>query len=314
MTNLISMSEFQRFVEEVAGRQRVHLAMQGRLDGSSLSVPITVLRGPQPGPTMVLVSGQHGNEWNGPWILRQLAASLDPADLLGTVIAIPIANTLAFNEGMRVSSVDRVDMNRTYLGGVSRKPTEYLAEGLWKTIFSKADYLIDIHSGGPGVYLPFTATPGGKHLDLARSLNLPFIHTPEPGKNGFLVNACQENGIAALLIEVGGGHSLDREHHRPVQEGLVNLMRRVGTYSGSPTAGGDPRIFTEKTIVPAPAAGFFLSQVQLGQELVQGDMLGEIFPVLGDDALQITTPRAGVVLYLRRAPLLSEKASLVHLV
>lgn len=310
----LHINELDPFAVEAAGRQRLQLMIRQLSDGSYLTMPAVVLSDGRDSPRMVLVSGQHGNEWNGPWILHQLANLLDPDDVQGTLVILPIANPLAFYEGQRVSAIDSIDLNRTYGGGRPRKPTEHLGALLWQSMFARTDFLIDLHSGGPGEYLPFAATPDGKDLDLARALNLRFVQTPGQAKVGFLVNACQQVGVHAVLIEVGGGRSLDRHHHAMVVEGLTNAMRSVGILAGDPAPRPKPYVFTRKDIVPAPCSGFFEPAVELGQHIQRGDLVGAITPLLAETGTDVVSPRDGIVLYLRREPAVGEQDSLVHLV
>lgn len=311
----LHINDLDPFAVQAAGRQRLQLLVRQLSDGAYLTMPAVVLSDGRESPRMVLVSGQHGNEWNGPWILHRLANMLDPDEIRGTLVILPVANPLAFYEGRRVSALDSIDLNRTYRGGRPRKPTEHLGALLWRSVFSRTDYLVDVHSGGPGEYLPFTATPDGKDLDLARALNLRFIHLPRRTKAGFLVHACQEAGVRALLIEVGGGHSLDWIYHQEVIDGLVNGMRTVGMLAGDPVRGPEPYVFDHKEIVPAPCAGFFEPAVELlGRRVRQGDSLGTITPILAESGVDVPTPRGGIVLYLRRALSVGEQDSLVHVV
>jgi predicted deacylase len=239
---------------------------------------------------------------------------LNPEEVRGTIVILPIANPMAFNEGRRASLVDSIDLNRTYGGRAPRKPTEHLGAILWDSVFSRADYLIDLHSGGPGEYLPFASAVNGKELALARTLNLRYIHTPLRTKSGFLVDTCQQAGIRALLVEVGGGRSLDTHYHAAVIDGLTNFMRTVGMLEGEPAPGPEPYIFGRKDIVPAPCAGFFHPVVQLGQCVQQGDPLGVITALLSEESVEIPSPREGIVLYLRKEPVIGEQDSLAHIV
>ncbi len=313
-TRHLHISDLDPYAVTAAGRQRLQLVVRQLSDGSFLTMPAVVLSDGRDSPRMVLVAGQHGDEWNGPWILHRLTNLLNPDEVRGTLVILPIANPLAFNEGRRVSAVDSIDLNRSYGGGRPRKPTEHLGALLWKSVFSRADYLIDVHSGGPGEYLPFAATPNGKDLDLAQALNLRFIHLPGQTKAGFLVNACQQAGVRAVLIEVGGGRSLDMQYHQAVVDGLVNAMRTVGILPGEPVCGPDPHVFHEKYIISAPRAGFFEPAVELGQRVQEGQRLGVITPILAEKGFEVTSPRSGIVLYLRRQPSVGEQDSLVHIV
>ncbi|MGD8997682.1 MAG: succinylglutamate desuccinylase/aspartoacylase family protein [Anaerolineae bacterium] len=310
----LPIDELGDFAERAIGCQRRHLMVRQLRDGSFLTVPAAVISDGRDGPWLVLVSGQHGNEWNGPWILHRLTHSLNPEQVSGTIVILPIANPMAFNEGRRASLVDSIDLNRTYGGRPPRKPTEHLGAILWDSVFSRADYLIDLHSGGPGEYLPFASAVNGKELALARTLNLPYIHTPQRTKSGFLVDTCQQIGIRAIMVEVGGGHSLDTQYHPAVLDGLANFMRAVGILEGEPVPGPEPYVFGSKAIVSAPCAGFFQPGVELGQHVQEGDPLGYVTALLSEVRVEILSPRAGTVLYLRKEPVIGEQDSLAHIV
>lgn len=316
-TEWLPIDELGDFAATAIGCQRRQLMVRQLRDGSFLTVPAAVISNGhdgRDGPRLVLVAGQHGNEWNGPWILHRLTHRLNPEQVHGTIVILPIANPLAFNEGRRVSLVDSIDLNRTYGGRRPRKPTEYLGAILWDSFFSRADYLIDLHSGGPGEYLPFASAVNGKELALARALNLRYIHTPQRTKSGFLVDTCQLSDIRAILIEVGGGRSLDVQYHRAVLDGLSNFMRAVGMLEGEAIPGPEPYVFERKDIVSSPCAGFFRPAVELGQRIEAGERLGTITPLLSENDVEITSPREGIVLYLRKEPLVGEQDSLAHLV
>jgi predicted deacylase len=310
----ISIQELDTFATNASGKQILRIEVRQLGDGSYLSMPAVVISDGSHSPRMVLVSGQHGDEWNGPWILHQLTAMVKPDQVRGTLVILPLANPLAFNERSRVAALDGIDLNRTYGSDHPRKPTEHLGMILWELIFSKTDYLIDLHSAGPGVYLPFSATPNRKDLEFARALNLAYIHTPNTTKTDFLVDACQRSGIRAVLIEVGGGRALDHQYHQTVTDGLLNVMKEVGILAGDPTKGTEPYIFEHKYILSAPCAGFFSPSVKLGQKVRKGDHIGVVTPLLTGSEVKIQSPRDGLVLYLRREPAIEEQDSIAHII
>jgi predicted deacylase len=151
-------------------------------------------------------------------------------------------------------------------------------------------------------------------MALACALNLPYIHTPGRAKAGFLIDACQQAGIRAVLIEVGGGRSLDTQYHQAVLNGLVNLMQTVELLEGDPAPGPEPYIFRRKDIISAPCAGLFQPAVQLEQRVQEGDCLGVIVPLLDENGVEVLSPRDGIMLYLRREPVVGEQDSLVHII
>jgi len=310
----LHITELAPFAERAAGRQRLLLVARELRDGSPLTMPAMVLSDGGDRPRMVLLAGQHGNEWNGPWVLHKLANGLDPIEIRGTLVILPVTNPLAFNEASRVSAADGIDLNRTYGGGNPRKPTEHLGQVLWSSVFSHTDYLVDLHSGGPGEYLPFAAAPNGVDIEMAQSLNLPFIHLPGTIKAGHLVHACQQSGVHAVLVEFGGGRSLDMQYHQQVVDGLKNLMRSVGMLDSEPLPGTEPYIFRHKDIVSSPCPGFFDLAVELGQRVREGDRLGFVTPILSGSAVEVKSPRDGIAIYVRRELSVGEYDSLVHIV
>ena len=145
-------------------------------------------------------------------------------------------------------------------------------------------------------------------------MNLRFIHLPGQTKAGFLVNTCQQAGVRAILVEAGGGRSLDVQYHQAVIDGLVNVMRSEGVLAGTPERGPEPYVFRRKDIVSAPCAGFFEPAVELGQRVRGGKSLGVITPILARAGVEVVSPRDGIVLYLRRELSVGEQDSLVHIV
>ena len=70
----------------------------------SVMIPLTVIRGGD-GPTALLTGGNHGDEYEGPLALQQLAWELEPAQVMGRVIILPAMNAPAVAAGTRVSYV-----------------------------------------------------------------------------------------------------------------------------------------------------------------------------------------------------------------
>jgi predicted deacylase len=95
--------------------------------------------------------------------------------------------------------------------------------------------------------------------------------------------------------------------------GLVNFMRGVGILDGEPVPGPEPYVFHRKEIVPAPCAGFFRPGVRLGQCVQEGDSLGVVTALLSEGGFEIHAPRGGIVLYLRKEPVVGEQDSLAHI-
>jgi len=72
----------------------------------SVMIPITVIKNGV-GPTALLTGANHGDEYEGPIALMELAVTLKPEDIEGRVIIVPAMNYPAFRAGTRTSPIDR---------------------------------------------------------------------------------------------------------------------------------------------------------------------------------------------------------------
>src|SRR3712207_2072353 len=134
---------------ESAGRRLYQLPFT--LDGTwaRLRLPLYVACAPKPGSTVVAIGGTHGDEYEGPVGLKNLIQELDPAELVaGRLIVVPVLNVPAFKAARRESPVDGVNMNRAFPGKPSGTLTSRIAHFMTTEVLSRADIVIDIHSGG----------------------------------------------------------------------------------------------------------------------------------------------------------------------
>jgi predicted deacylase len=71
----------------------------------------------KPGPTLALVAGAHGTEYASILALEKLIQELNPAEVSGTVIIVPLVNIASFEQKVPlVNPVDGKNMNRFYPG------------------------------------------------------------------------------------------------------------------------------------------------------------------------------------------------------
>src|SRR5512133_4077049 len=92
---------------------------------AATSIPVEVFRGAKPGPVLALVSGSHGTEYASIIALEKLIQTLDPAQISGTVVVLPLVNISSFEQKVpHVNPVDGKSMNRFYPGSVDGTQTE----------------------------------------------------------------------------------------------------------------------------------------------------------------------------------------------
>ena len=88
---------------------------------AALDIPVAVVRGARPGPVLALVAGAHGTEYASIIAIERLIEKLDPAQISGTVILVPLINTPSFEQKVpHLNPVDGKSMNRFYPGQSGR--------------------------------------------------------------------------------------------------------------------------------------------------------------------------------------------------
>src|SRR5215510_8906170 len=123
----------------------------------SVMIPIAVIRNGE-GPTALLTGANHGDEYEGPVALYDLARTLSPSNVKGRVIIVPAMNYPAFQAGTRTSPIDRGNLNRSFPGRPDGSVTEKIADYFTRCLLPLADIVLDFHSGGRTLdFLPYAA-------------------------------------------------------------------------------------------------------------------------------------------------------------
>jgi predicted deacylase len=283
------------------GWRQVHVATDS---ASRISVDIFVCAGHGPGPTVVVTAGVHGDEYEGPLAIARLAESLSAQDVHGTVYLVPLANPLAFAAGTRLSPVDGLNMARVFPGKEDGSPTERLAYFWFHQFAEKADYLIDLHSGGVEYeFLPVAGFYGEPKLanpsfQGARRMGLPALWQL-PETPGVLSREASRAGKVAIGAEYLGAGRVSEEGVRAYASGIRRCLEmwKVLEPSGFPEV-PEPKVFGGDWLLAA-ASGILCARCKLGERVLAGEDVATIVGSRGEPVSQILAPHAGVVLGLR---------------
>src|SRR5437764_8855976 len=115
------------------GRQTGFLRLPHSVHRSAYGwVPIPIARisntgGNGDGPRILLMAGNHGDEYEGQVALGRLIRDLDPAEVRGHIIILPSANFPAAMAGTRTSPLDQGNLNRSFPGDPTGGPTAQIA-------------------------------------------------------------------------------------------------------------------------------------------------------------------------------------------
>jgi predicted deacylase len=287
----------------------------GRLaTGTWLSLPITVIHGRKPGPTLWMNAAIHGDELNGVAIIRDLVRRLEPGTLKGTVLAVPVVNVFGLVTQQRTLP-DRRDLNRSFPGSKRGSLASQLAHVLMTEVVSRCDTGIDFHTGSGGrtnlAHLRCDVSDE-ETLNLARAFAPPLI-MDSAVRDGSLRAAARDLGKRVLVFE--GGEALRFSDDAIVVgiHGTLRVLKRLGMIpKGSSLHKSKIQISRQSGWVRARRGGFFRNRCRLGQKLEKGEIIGHIFEPTGK-ATPLNSTLDGIIIGQRNECLVHKGDAVVHL-
>jgi predicted deacylase len=191
------------------------------------------------GPTLVLTAGVHGDEYEGPVALSELARELDVADIEGRVIIMPMVNGPACRAGERRTPIDGLNLNRAFPGKADGSFTSRLAHFIETELYSRADYAADFHGGGAILhFLPTTlfvvtgdAAADQRRLDLAQGFGARYtmlFGAKTMGVEASIDAAMLRQDVTGISGEFGGSAEISADALVLCREGLRRLLAHVG--------------------------------------------------------------------------------------
>ncbi len=273
----------------------------------SVMIPIAVIRNGS-GPTALLTGGNHGDEYEGPIALFDLARTLDVGKVSGTVIIVPAMNYPAFRAGTRTSPIDKGNMNRSYPGKPDGTVTQKIADYFTRELLPRADVVLDFHSGGRTLdFVPFAAAhilpdkvQEAKGFDAVKAFSAPWsMRMLEIDAVGMYDTTVEEMGKVFVTTELGGGGTARAETVAIAKRGAMNVLRHAGIVSGNidhrdtrwlDMPSGDCFSFAEDQ-------GLIETMVDLGDFVKEGQVIARIHPIgrTGAAPTEIRTKLTGLL-------------------
>ncbi|TFG13318.1 hypothetical protein EU537_06560 [Candidatus Thorarchaeota archaeon] len=283
--------------------------------GTKIDIPVLVLNGKQDGPVLLLVSTQHGIEIQGIEVIHRVMRKLvNPDDLRGSIIGIPVENPLAYMHHQYLSWIDNLDLGGGGSGSLltadnpDGTATERLANMLWQEAWSKADMVINIHCNVRPDDLIFqeilTGNPKTKPAleKMAEAFGVTTIvdDTPiDPNAPPTLGNLADQNGVPVLLMELIDGRWISEPSTSAGVRGVLNIMKafdmldgELEQQTGFPIIPGKCKF---QGIVRANKGGLIRFLKKPGEYLKQGEVYAEIFNLHGDVVEEVKMPVDGYI-------------------
>ncbi len=118
------------------------------------SLPVTVVTGLTEGPILVLLAGEHGNEYESIIALQETLRQLNPADLKGKIVGVNCCSIDSYLHHSRVGHNDGQNLARVYPGKPNGTLTERVAYTLQNDFLGqlephKPTFMVALHTYGP---------------------------------------------------------------------------------------------------------------------------------------------------------------------
>lgn len=295
-----------------------------------IPIPIGVIVG-APGPTVMIVAGNHGDEYEGQIVAGRLLREVEPGQVTGRLLILPAANFPAARAGLRTSPLDGGNLNRLFPGDPLGSITQQIAFHITEDLLPRCDAVLDLHSGGsslmyaPSALIRHSDDPARFEAALAllKAFGAPLSYLVPPGGNGgrTLSEIAYQRGVLHLGTELGGGGHAGAEAIRVAERGVAGALRHLGLCDLGWDAGpprpptrildaADAACFTH-----APEPGVFQPLAEPGDTVAQGQAAGLIHHT--ETPWRAPTPihfaRDGVVLVKRWPGMTARGDCLFHL-
>lgn len=317
MTRISTRIDFEK-----DGHQSDYLRLQHSVHGSGyfmLMMPIVSIKNGN-GPTILLMSGNHGDEYEGQIVLSKMIRSLQKSDIQGRIIILPMANYPAAKAGLRTSPIDDGNLNRSFPGDPAGTVTQQIAYYIEHHLMLMADYVLDIHSGGTaGKFAPSSIIVGGlddraslnARAQMAMAFNAPYTFlydlSPEVRHLGTgMSGGAERQSALGLAIEMTGGGRIDPQDLKLCEVGLYSVLKHLKILhnDGSSVSRRSTRFMKgtgNEDLTFAMDTGLLESVVNLGDEIKAGDVAGYLhFPETpGKEPIEYRFATSGLVYFIR---------------
>jgi predicted deacylase len=272
-------------------------------------IPVGIVEGKEPGPTLAVMGGVHGSEYAAHEGTMRFWDSLDPNQISGRLFVVLAADVSAMcGHSHYVNPVDGKNLNRVWPGKPDGTLTEVIAHTLTQEVVNKSDVLIDCHGGefdesiGAFIITQATGEPGldERTINLAMALGMPFVEVRDPSapSTGTCSGTAVRNGRPGITLEAGGQGQQDEFYISTIYNSLQNALKYLGMKAGEPVFwAGKPVRLDHGVILRTTKQGIYRPEVAVWDWVEEGDLFARVLDFDGRTVLEeILVPETGTVL------------------
>lgn len=282
--------------------------------GTLIEIPVYVFNGKEPGPSILLQGGLHGDETNSVELVRRMLIDKSYKIHRGCVIVVPLLNVFGFLNLSR--DMHGKDVNRSFPGSQKGSLASRMAYYLMKELTENINFGIDYHTGGEqrSNYPQIRYTPNDEKAEtLAEIFNAPITFESKLISKSFR-NECYKHNIPIIVYE--GGESLRLNQHA-IQEGINGTLRvlkhfnMISEHVSVPENQPTIKVHSRRWI-RAKVAGIFNATVNNGAAVKKGQILGHIMDTYGETNFTVKAPFDGYIIAKNNFPIVNMGDALYH--
>lgn len=253
------------------------------------------------GPSILLLGGNHGDEYEGPIALTKFYQAIDPSMVQGEITILPVLNASAVENNRRCSALDGGNLNRSFSGLPPKGPTEKIADFLSNELFPKHDVAFDFHSGGTSMehlacsLIEVFPDPevNARACDMLAAMELPYAFVADNGVDApTSLGAARRAGAIGISGEFGGCATATPRTLADTQRALDNVLMHLGICEDRVCSDPAPaRVETQflkldgqDLFVYATRQGWYEPMASIGDTVTAGQPAAKLYDLFNPDA------------------------------
>ena len=296
-------------------KQNFWLALISDGFNNPMSIPVMVAKGESDGPILGLTAAVHGNELNGIPVIQRLFSEIDPKELKGTIIGVPVVNVPSFMRKQRRFN-DGVDLNHIMPGQDKGNVSNIYAHRFFTRMVKHFDYLMDLHTASFGrinSYYVRADMEQKETRELALLQNADII-VHNPPSDGTLRGAADELGIPAITLEVGNPNTFQKRLIRSGVDGIHNVLCKLNMINDEIEIIDKPTVICERSFwIYTDEGGLLTVESNLLDRLSQGQKIATLRNIFGIKVKDYYAPENGIVIGKSTNPVNQSGGRILHL-
>ncbi|MCR9065687.1 MAG: succinylglutamate desuccinylase/aspartoacylase family protein [Cytophagales bacterium] len=281
-------------------------------DQRETSLPVVLLKGKRRGPIFTIVAGVHGYEYPPIIAVQELLEEVDPQELRGSLVILPMANKSSFyDRSPFVSDLDGVNLNNAFPGDPNGSVTQKIAAFISKEVIPYSYGFLDIHGGDANEdLLPFVCYYNNRNrpnetstaANMAEASGFEYVvsypYTLQPTDSSkYAFKEASQFGKVALSIECGKLGNVQEEAVAKIKDGVYRILDYMNMVELESVEKHPVKRLSKQTYIKADHQGIFYSDLKAGDEVKIDQSVALIKNEFGKVIHEVKSPASGIILY-----------------